>query len=137
MFYQGNQALIEDIIQSATSIMGKQGYSESHIKKHKSIYRRLSQFSQERFDGKYSFEVGESFMQTVSQCAPPLSAQFFRTYVVAIQRLNRTLENDKNWCPQSKPPMEYAGSRFFKKIPKCIVLRIGVQTPLLLGKKSL
>jgi site-specific recombinase XerD len=116
MYFQAKEAMIEDVIQTATMMTEKQGYSPSSRRKDRSVYRMLSQFSQERYGGEYSIGVGEAFIQEVAQREPPLSAAFFRTYVTTVERLNHALENDTDWFPPLQPTMEYARSRFSKEL---------------------
>jgi len=116
MYYQAKEALVEDVVRSAAAVTEKQGYSEASRRKDRTVHRMLSQFSQERYGGKYSIEIGEAFMQAVAQREPPLSAASFRTYVTTVERLNHVLENDPDWLPPLHPTMEYTKSRFTKEL---------------------
>ena len=116
MYYQAQVTLVEDVIRTATAATERQGYSEASRRKNRTVHRILSRFSQERYGGEYSIEVGEAFIQEVERREPPLSAAFFRTYVTTIERLNHVLENDADWLPPLRPTMEYARSRFAKEL---------------------
>ena len=116
MYFQAREALVEDVIRTATLVTEKQGYSSASRRKDRTVHRMLSQFSQERYGGQYSLEIGEVFVQELSRREPPLSSAFFRTYVTTIERLNHVLENDTDWLPPLRPTMEYARSRFAKEL---------------------
>jgi len=116
MYYQAQVALVEDVIRTAAAATEMQGYSEASRRKDRTVHRMLSRFSQERYGGEYSIEVGEAFIQELSRRDPPLSAAFFKTYAKNIERLNHVLENDTDWLPPLRPTMEYAQSRFNKEL---------------------
>lgn len=114
MHFHEVEALVEDVIQAARSMLERQGYSFAIKRKHQSIYRSVAFFSSERFEGKYSFAVGEAYVQQLLYRDPPLSKEYLSTNIVAIERLNHVLENDFDWYPSLRPELEYAQSRFSK-----------------------
>jgi len=116
MRLQESSILVEDIIRDTVAVMEKQGYCKGHMKKHRSIYRAIALFSKEKFDGKYSFEVGETYVRSITQRKPPLSAEHFRTHINAVERLNHVLEGEQNWYPPLKMMVAYADSSFRKEL---------------------
>jgi len=105
---------IEDVIRDTITVLEQQGFDASSSRKYKTIYRALAQFSQSNFKGEYSHEIGEAFIQSLRERTPPLSKGFFRTYAVAIERLNHVMEGDNGWYPRKKE-LDYEESSYQKE----------------------
>ena len=105
---------VEDVIRETIAVLERQGYHVSSSRKYKTIYRALAQYSQSNFGGEYSHEIGEGFIQTLREQAVPLSPGFFRTYAVAVERINHVMEGDRDWYPRKKQ-LDYEKSSYQKE----------------------
>jgi site-specific recombinase XerD len=103
--------LVEDIVRDAMSMLERQGYSTIKCRIHKTAFRGIARFSQSEFGGKYSFDIGERFIQSLRDRVKPVSSGYLMSNVLAVQRLNRVMEGDLDWLP-SKPSLEYEDSCF-------------------------
>lgn len=102
---------IEDVIRDSLTMMEHQGYLTAKKRKYRTITRGLARFSQEKYNGEYSIEIGEAFIQSLRNRENPLSAGYIRENTVAVQRANRVIEGDIEWRP-SKPSLEYEDSAY-------------------------
>ena len=100
---------VEDVIRDSLSMLERQGYQIGKSRRHTTIWRGLAQFSQEKFGGEYSIEIGEAFIQSLRDRDVPLSKGYMLSNIVAVQRANHVIERDSDWKP-SKPSLEYADS---------------------------
>lgn len=80
-----------DLIQEVLHLMEQQQYSKMVIRKHRSIIKQLVVFSVQNYGGKYSVEIGVSFIDEVSRRQPPLSLEYFRTFKSEMRRLDHVL----------------------------------------------
>jgi len=110
---QGSNVKVEDLIQYTKTALEQQGFNVNS-RKHKAVYRALTQFSQNGFGGEYSCEIGEAFIQYVREGKPEIAAGTFRLYVAAIQRINRVMEGEDNW--DSREKFEYTDSVYQKEV---------------------
>lgn len=105
---------VEDAITMVGISFEKQGASPFTIRRYQSIFRSLASFSNDNFQGEYTPEIGEAFLNLNKQRVPVfLEQKTFGSYVNAIQRINHIIEGDFDWLP-SKPSQEYAKSKFDK-----------------------
>ena len=102
---------VQDVLRDSLSMLKKQGYQIGESRKHQTIFRSLARFSQARYGGEYSIDIGEAFIQSLRNREVPLSAEYIRSNIVAVQRANRVIEGDTDWRP-SKPPLEYEDSTY-------------------------
>ena len=105
-------ANLNQLIEEAKNQLERQQYSEAWIKKHNGIYQALSMFCQSNAVAEYSSGVGTEFLQTIANINPVLSHDYFRTYVLAIERLNSISEEKDNWHPHFGRLKDYAYSCF-------------------------
>jgi len=101
--------LVEDVIQDVMVVLKRQGYSTKKSRGFQTIYRSLSRFSQNNYDGRYSIEIGEAFIQSLKDREVPISRDYLRSNIREVQRVNRVMEGDADWRP-SKPSLEYEDS---------------------------
>ena len=96
------KVLVEDVIRETLAVLERRGYNVSGTRKYITVYRALAQFSQLNYEGTYSHEVGEAFMQSLRERKEPLSAGFYRAYANAVEHANHVMEGDFTWRPEIK-----------------------------------
>ena len=102
---------VQDVLRDSLSMLERQGYQIRETRRYQTIFRSLAQFSQSRYGGEYSIEIGEAYIQSLRDREKPLSDDYIRSNVVAVQRANRVIEGDTDWRP-SKPSLEYEDSAY-------------------------
>jgi len=102
---------VQDVLRDSLSMLERQGYQISKTRKYQTIFRGLAQFSQSRYGGEYSIDIGEAYIQSLLSREVPLSDGYIRSNIVVIQRANRVIEGDTDWRP-SKPSLEYEDSAY-------------------------
>ena len=102
---------VEDVIRESLTMLERQGYQIGKSRRHKTIWRGLAQFSQAKFGGEYSIEIGEAFIQSLREREIPLSNEYICSNITAVQRANCVIEGDIDWRP-NKPSLEYADSAY-------------------------
>jgi hypothetical protein len=76
------------------------------------IYRALNQFCDDNYEGMYSSDVGQVFIELNAGRVPALSKAHMNTYKNSITRLDYALDGDYHWKPVSKEKQAYASSCF-------------------------
>ena len=106
---------VQDVLRDSLSMLERQGYRISETRKYQTIFRSISRFSQSKYDGEYSIEIGEAYIQSLRDREVPLSAGYIRSNIVEVQRVNRIIEGDTDWQP-SKPSLEYEDSSYSDEV---------------------
>jgi integrase len=94
--------LVKDVIRETLAVLERKGYNVSGTRKYNTVYRSLAHFSQLNYEGTYSNEVGEAFMQSLREREKSLSMGFYRSYANAIEYANHVMEGDVTWRPEVK-----------------------------------
>lgn len=105
------QIPIQDLIRDVLSVLEKQGYKIHNTRKYNTVYRGLAQYCQKISGGKYSLEIGETFIESLRNRKPTLSKGYLDTYITAVERANHIMEGDDEWYPR-KATLEYQDSPF-------------------------
>jgi len=99
--------------EAALKLLSIQQYSPAWIKKQRYIYNRLVRFAKAKYNGVYSAQAGKEFVDSATCNNRPLSAGHLRTYVLAIQRIDKLLDGETDWYPRGGPERtDYSQSRF-------------------------
>lgn len=63
------------------------------------IYRALNQFCDDNYEGMYSSDAGQAFIDLNAGRVPALSKAHMNTYKNSIARLDYALDGDYHWKP--------------------------------------
>jgi hypothetical protein len=94
--------MIQDVIRDTLSVLERQGYKVHNTRKYNTIYHGLAKYCWNNYDGEYTQEIGDSFVQSLRERNPPLSKSFLNTYITAVERANHVIEGEENWYPRKK-----------------------------------
>jgi integrase len=94
--------MIQDVIRDTLSVLERQGYKVHNTRKYNTIYHGLAKYCWNNYDGEYTQEIGESFVQSLRERNPSLSKSFLNTYITAVERANHVIEGEENWYPRKK-----------------------------------
>lgn len=108
-----NQQSCADLTAKVLSAMEADNYAYSIT--HRSvnyIYRALNKFCADTYDGIYSKDAGQAFLQLNAKRIPELSPFRMSTYRNSIARIDHALDGDYHWKPVSREKQPYVLSCF-------------------------
>ena len=105
-----NTPTLTDSIKEVTTEMEKQQYSKYFMENHKNIYKRLQRYTESKYNGIYTGEIGKEFIKTEFSRGRELATDYVNLCTNAIERINRNMAGEKDWYPPSAIRKEYARS---------------------------